>query len=172
MVNWWAAIAYGSRTPLVRVRKRKPTERTTPRDHLGLNSTPYATEIYDFHLIPFLFSLDQPIKKLKVVEDNAKYHLACPNREISSAFGVQKLPLPANSPDLNPIENVWHIFKQRLRKRFSKNVDDRPHSEDELWAIMEEEWDAMDQRMIDRLIDSMPSRVQAIITSEGSHIKS
>jgi len=170
-VNCWAAVAYGSRTPLVRVRKRKPAKRTTKRDRLGLNSTQYATEIYNSHLIPFLFSLDQPIKKLKVVEDNAKYHLAGPNREISSAFGVQKLPLPANSPDLSPIENVWHFFKQRLRKRFSKNVEDRPHSEDELFTIMEEEWDAMDQRVIDRLIDSMPSRIQAIIACEGSHIK-
>ena len=168
-VNCWAAIAYGSRTPLVRVRKRKPSERTTPKDHLGLNSAQYATEIYDSHLIPFLFSLDKPISKLKVIEDNAQYHLAGVNREISLAFGVQKLPLPANSPDLNPIENVWHIFKQRLRKRFS--TGERPHSEEQLWGMMEEEWDALDQGVIDRLIDSMPSRILAIVNAGGSHIK-
>jgi len=168
-VNCWAAIAYGSRTPLVRVRKRKPSERTSEQDRLGLNASQYATEIYDSHLIPFLFSLDKPIKRLRVIEDGAKYHQAGLNREISSAFGIQKLPLPANSPDLSPIENVWHIFKQRLRKRFSKI--ERPHSEDQLWEMMEAEWDAIDQEVIDRLIDSMPSRVQAIVNAGGSHIK-
>ena len=55
----WAAISYGSRTPLVQVRKRKPSERKTGRDRLGLNSEQYATEIYESHLIPFLFSLNK-----------------------------------------------------------------------------------------------------------------
>ena len=58
-----------------------------------------------------------------------------------------------------------------LRKRFSKNVNERPHSEDELWAVMEKEWEAMDQAVIDRLIDSMPLRLQAIVKVGGSHIK-
>ena len=167
-VNCWAAISYGSRTLLVRVRKRKPSERKTARDRLGLNSDQYATEIYESHLIPFLHSLDRPISRLKVLDDNAPYYQAAANRQVTSAYGIQKLPLPASSPDLNPIENVWHIFKQRLRRRFSKNVNDRPHSEDELWAVMEEEWEAIDQ-----LIDSMPSRLhwQAIVKAGGSHIK-
>jgi len=79
------------------------------------------------------------------------------------------MPLPAQSPDLSPIENVGHIFKQRLRKRFSKSK--RPHSEDQLWLMMEDEWEAMDQAVIDALIDSLPSRIQAIVKAEGSHIK-
>jgi len=143
-VNCWAAISYESKTPLVRVKKRKPSERKTAHDHLGLNSDQYATEIYESHLISFLHSLDRPISRLNVLDDNALYHQAAlaaqaANRQVSSAYGIQKLPLLASSPDLNPIENVWHIFKQRLQRRLSKNVNERPHSEDELWAVMEEE---------------------------------
>jgi len=170
-VSCSAAITHGSRTPLVWVRKRGPAERTSKRDRLGLNSAQYAAEIYDSHLIPFLFSLNKPIRRLQVMEDNAKWHRARPNKEISLAFGVQKVPLPACSPDLNPIENVWHIFKQRLRKRFSENMDKWPHSEDELWEVMEEEREAIDQAKIDSLVDSMPLRLQAIIDAGGSHIK-
>ncbi|RPA93018.1 hypothetical protein L873DRAFT_1707475, partial [Choiromyces venosus 120613-1] len=98
-------------------------------------------------------------------------HGARPNQEISLAFGIQKLPLLACSPDLNLIENVWHIFKQRLWKQFSKNVDEWPHCKDQLWEVMEEEWEAIDQAKIDRLVDSMPFRLQAVIDARGSHIK-
>ena len=37
--------------------------------------------------------------------------------------------------------------------------------------MMEQEWDALDQEVIDRLIDSMPSRILAIVKAGGSHIK-
>ena len=75
-VQCWAAISYGSQTRRVRVRKRKPSERKTGRDRLGLNSEQYATEIYESHLISFLFSLDKPISSLRVLDDNAPYHKA------------------------------------------------------------------------------------------------
>lgn len=189
-VNFWAAFTYGFRTPLVRIRKRKPSERTTPRDRLGLNAQQYATEIYDEYLIPFLLSLNTPLSKVRVVEDNAKFHLAGLNKIItevnlyyiqtiflpklnkilSQVYGVRKLPLPSNSPDLNPIENVWHILKSRLRKRFAKG-EKRPHSEDELWEALVEEWERLDQDTLNKLVDSMPNRLEEVIKANGSHTK-
>ena len=95
----------------MRVCKRTPAERVAPRDRLGLNASQYATEIYEPYLIPFLLSSDTPITETPVIEDGAKYHTGKPNREVTAAYKVQKLPLPANSPDLNHIENAWHILK-------------------------------------------------------------
>ena len=85
-VNFWAAFTYGFRTPLVGIRKRKPSERTTPRDRLGLNAQQYATEIYDEYLIPFLLSLNTPLSKVQVVEDNAKFDLAGLNKVITKVY--------------------------------------------------------------------------------------
>ena len=31
---------------------------------------------------------------------------------------------PGNSPDLNPIENVWSLMKQRIAKENATNLDD------------------------------------------------
>ncbi|RPB00642.1 hypothetical protein L873DRAFT_1679622, partial [Choiromyces venosus 120613-1] len=128
-------------------------------------------EIYDQYLIPFLFSLNFPIEEIRVLEDNVRYHSTGHNQVVTSTFNIQKLPLPANSPDLNPIENAWHILKVRLWKRFTQNTWKRPSSEDELWAVMEEEWEAIDQEILDRLVDSMAGRVEAVVAVRGNHIK-
>ena len=86
-----------------------------------------------------------------MMDDNVGYHRAGLNKVISSAYGITKYPLPSFSPDLNPIENAWHILKSRLRKRFTRG-ENWPHSEDELWEALSEEWERIDQNTLDRLI--------------------
>ena len=169
-VGFWAAIAYGRRTPLICTRRRTPAERTGPKDRLGTNATQYATEIYEPYLIPFLFSLELPVEEILVMDDNVGYHRAGLNKVISSAYGITKYPLPSFSPDLNPIENAWHLLKSRLRKRFTQG-EHRPHSEDELWEALSEEWERIDQNTLDRLIDSMPERVAEVAKANGAHTK-
>ncbi len=38
--------------------------------------------------------------------------------------GVGVLDWPANSPDLNPIDNLWGIVKRRMRNKRPKNPDE------------------------------------------------
>jgi hypothetical protein len=39
------------------------------------------------------------------------------NRAIFSEFAVEILDWPGNSPDLNPIEHIWRILKDRVAAR-------------------------------------------------------
>ncbi len=48
-------------------------------------------------------------------------------------MGVTVLDWPANSPDLNPIDNLWGIVKRKMR-------DTRPNNADELKATVKETW--------------------------------
>ena len=67
---------------------------------------------------------------------------------------------PANSPDLNPIENLWDIVKRKLR-------DARPNTLDELKAAIEASWASITPQQCHRLIASMPRRIEAVISAKG-----
>ncbi|KAL9932077.1 hypothetical protein V8E36_009138, partial [Tilletia maclaganii] len=50
-----------------------------------------------------------------VVEDCALAHIAGVTKCAQNAAWIAALPHPANSPDINIIENRWAILKQRIR---------------------------------------------------------
>ena len=70
---------------------------------------------------------------------------------------------PGNSPDLNPIENLWSILKDRLESRKKK-----PANIGELKTALKEEWNNITAETIQNLILSMPSRIEAVISSKGN----
>jgi len=70
---------------------------------------------------------------------------------------------PSNSPDLNPIENLWAIVKGRVERRQPKNIT-------ELERFMIEEWDNIPQNIIINLIRSMKECCQFIIANNGEQI--
>uniref|UniRef100_A0A9J8DLJ4 Tc1-like transposase DDE domain-containing protein n=1 Tax=Cyprinus carpio carpio TaxID=630221 RepID=A0A9J8DLJ4_CYPCA len=74
--------------------------------------------------------------------------------------GITVLNWPANSPDLNPIENLWDIVKRKLR-------DARPNTLDELKAAIEASWASITPQQCHRLIASMPRRIEAVISAKG-----
>jgi len=105
-IGCWAAITYGSQTPLVCIQQSTPDERTSKPDRLGPNAQQYAHEINEPFLIPYLLSLDIPLEQLQIGEDNATPHKGAPNRVLTAAYGTRRLYLPANSPDLNLVTCV------------------------------------------------------------------
>lgn len=51
-----------------------------------------------------------------VVMDNYCIHKTAKTQEIITKAGCKILFLPPYSPDLNPIENLWAVIKNRIRK--------------------------------------------------------
>ncbi len=62
-------------------------------------------------------------------QDLAPAHTAKGTKSWFNDHGVTVLDWPANSPDLNPIENLWGIVKRKMR-------DTRPNNADELKATV------------------------------------
>ncbi|KAG1609450.1 hypothetical protein G6F44_013630 [Rhizopus delemar] len=73
---------------------------------------------------------------------------------------------PAQSPDLKPIEHVWHHLKLKLSV-----YDTKAKGVHELWEIIEKEWNTFAVDECRRYIDSMPDRCKAVIKAKGGHTR-
>jgi hypothetical protein len=69
---------------------------------------------------------------------------------------------PSQSPDPNPIEHVWHHLKLKLSM-----YNNRATSIHELWERVENEWNSFTKEQCIKYIDSMPDRIQAVLTEKG-----
>jgi transposase len=79
--------------------------------------------------------------------------------------GIISLIHPPQSPDLNPIEGIWNILKQRVRRRQWRTLE-------ELKQILQDEWAKITMDEIRRRIDEMPSRCSDLVKTGGMPIKS
>ncbi len=94
-------------------------------------------------------------------QDLAPAHTAKGTKSWFNDHGVTVLDWPANSPDLNPIENLWGIVKRKMR-------DTRPNNADELKATVKETWASIPPQQCHKLITSMPRRIEAVIKAKGA----
>ncbi len=97
-------------------------------------------------------------------QDLAPAHTAKGTKSWFNVHGVTVLDWPANSPDLNPIENLWGIVKRKMR-------DTRPNNADDLKATVKETWASIPPQQCHKLITSMPRRIEAVIKAKGAPTK-
>ncbi len=97
-------------------------------------------------------------------QDLAPAHTAKGTKSWFNDHGVTVLDWPANSPDLNPIENLWGIVKRKMR-------DTRPNNADDLKATVKETWASIPPQQCHKLITSMPRRIEAVIKAKGAPTK-
>ncbi len=97
-------------------------------------------------------------------QDLAPAHTAKGTKSWFNDHGVTVLDWPANSPDLNPIENLWGIVKRKMR-------DTRPNNADELKATVKETWASIPPQQCHKLITSMPRWIEAVIKAKGAPTK-
>ncbi len=97
-------------------------------------------------------------------QDLAPAHTAKGTKSWFNDHGVTVLDWPANSPDLNSIENLWGIVKRKMR-------DTRPNNADDLKAAIKETWASIPPQQCHKLISSMPRRIEAVIKAKGAPTK-
>jgi hypothetical protein len=108
------------------------------------------------------------------MHDGAPCHKAAAVVELLAEEELTVMKWPAQSPDLNPIENVWQILKTKFHKRFTDLRCSLSKSEDAIekyGGILKEVWNEINPTVVSNLIRSMPGRVQAVIKAKGGAIR-
>jgi hypothetical protein len=103
------------------------------------------------------------------IQDNAPVHTAHAVLEWLSEQNFGRWRLPPYSPDLNPIENFWPVFKKAVRRRGpAASLEELKTKIDEAVAEFQT---PNGIEMVRRFIDSMPNRMQAVVAKHGGESK-
>lgn len=145
----WAGISLHLKTPLVVVRG-------------NLNAARYQDEI----LRPVVIPVIHQNRGMTLMHDGATSHTALTTRTLLRQRGVNVLPWPSKSPDLNPIENIWDELGRRVYR--SPNPPVNPM---ELQDRLLQEWANMPVAFFRNYIMSMRSRCLAVIRANGGHTR-
>ncbi|KAI4888321.1 hypothetical protein NFI96_008072, partial [Prochilodus magdalenae] len=77
---------------------------------------------------------------------------------------VNVLEWPSQSPDLNPIENLWAKLKRHVRAR-------RPTNMAQLHQFCQEEWAKIPANYCEKLVEGYPKRLTQVIQFKGNSTK-
>ncbi len=69
----------------------------------------------------------------KAPAQNAKF-----TRAAIANMGLELLDWPGNSPDLNPIEGVWSLLKERINK-----LRPKPYTRKQIEKTIQKEWNSL-----------------------------
>ena len=75
---------------------------------------------------------------------------------------VKVMEWQSTSPDLNPIEHLWGIFKWKVEVCKVSNIH-------QLCNIVMKEWKSIPVATCEALVNSMPRRVKAVLNNETGH---
>jgi len=98
------------------------------------------------------------------VHNNAPAHTAKLTAGCLRDLRLISLGHPPQSPDLNPIENLWFIMKKELHKNPATSI---PDLKTKLLKI----WTNIDGEVVKSCVLSMPKRLKTVLDQRGGHTK-
>ena len=94
------------------------------------------------------------------MQDNAPCHKAKKIIKFLKVKNIETMDWPPQSPDLNPIENLWKTLGERVRQK-------NPANTEKLWQFLKTEWEKITIDECRSLIDSCIKRCMSVIQSKG-----
>ena len=127
----------------------------------NLNSQWYVHEVMRPIVLPFLRQIGQGAV---FQDDNVRPHRRHIVNDFVRVKNINRMDWPANSPDLNPIENLWDDLGRRTYR------DNPPQTIRQLRHCLAQEWQNIPQATILRCVGSMRKRCQECVNARGGHI--
>ena len=107
------------------------------------------------------------------MQDNAPIHNARSTMSFLNDHHITVMNWPANSPNLNPIEHLWHALKVKFhREIFEARHLSASRADSALTTYMTGlvwVWNTQLGDLPQRLVASMPDHVAEVIKARGGH---
>ena len=116
-------------------------------------------EILKQTLVPFLH--EAMPNGHRFMQDNDPKHTSRTAQEFFDSESINWWKTPAESPDLNPIENVWHELKEYLRREI------KPRTKQELVQGIQDFWATVDVTKCQRYIRHLRKVIPRVIELNG-----
>ena len=129
----WATVMMHRRTPLQFIAG-------------NLNSQRYVDEVMRPMVLPLLRQIGQGTV---FQDDNSRPHRGHILNDFVRVININRMDWPANSPDLNPIENYWYELDRRTYR------DNPPQTISQFRHRLAQEWQNIPQATISRCVGSM-----------------
>lgn len=144
----WGCFTWWHLGPLVRIE--------------GIMNKEGYLNILQTNLPDFVDRCAYPEKEVIFQQDGDPKHTAKIVQRWLLEQNFEVMQWPAQSPDLNPIENLWAVVKRRLAQ-----YDRAPSNMEELWSRVKLEWENIPSQIIENLVESMPKRMKQVIKNKG-----
>lgn len=142
----WGAISVKGKSILVKIRDKIDSKK------------------YQEILEKALPSIRKILPKFILMQDGATPHTSRSTKNWLSSNNISVASWPPNSPDLNPIENVWGLMKREVERQNPRNMID-------LEKIIDNVWDGLTIKYFKTLFQSIPRRIQSCIALKGEKTK-
>ena len=127
----------------------------------GIMDAPLFCDILQQTLLPFLERNFPPPSTHRFMQDNDPKHTSRVAQEFYASAGINWWRTPAESPDMNPIENLWHELKEFIRREI------KPRNKEQLVNGIRSFWDTVDTRKCVRYIGHLRKVIPAVINKRS-----
>ena len=134
----------------------------------GLNGEMFAQFILQYFPACFRNSAN-PITKVFLQDGDPSQNSKVAMRALAEIKG-KKNSIPPRSPDLNPIENIFHLAKRKVKKDAVSRLITHESYEEYVFRVKQILMN-MGIDVINRTIESMNKRINMVIKAKGQRIK-